>query len=66
VVPTSAGTGFVDSAAGHVHLIRNEGAEQLVTVAFQIIPAGASRRLDRPSPAHCGAALRGGSGSLAH
>jgi len=61
-----AGTGFVDSGAGHAHLVRNEGPEQLITVAFQIIPAGASRRLDRPNPGHCGAAQRGASGSLTH
>ena len=48
-----AGTGFIDAGGTHVHMVRNEGAEQLVTVAFQIIPAGESRRVDAASPGYC-------------
>jgi len=48
-----AGTGFIDSGGGHVHMVRNEGTEPLVTVAFQIIPTGALRRIDAASPGYC-------------
>jgi quercetin dioxygenase-like cupin family protein len=48
-----AGTGFIDAGGTHVHLIRNEGTEQLVTVAFQIVPAADGRRIDAPVPAPC-------------
>jgi hypothetical protein len=48
-----AGTGFIDSGGGHVHLVRNEGSVDLELVAFQIIPLGAQRRIDAPSPGHC-------------
>jgi quercetin dioxygenase-like cupin family protein len=49
-----AGTAFVDHGGGHVHLVRNENSVDLETVAFQIIPAGAARRIDAPSPGNCG------------
>jgi quercetin dioxygenase-like cupin family protein len=45
----AAGTGFVEQA-GHVHNIRNEGTTDLVLIAFQLIPAGATRRVDAPAP----------------
>jgi quercetin dioxygenase-like cupin family protein len=48
-----AGTGFVDPGDGHVHMVRNEGSDTLVTQAFQIIPEGESRRIDAPSPGNC-------------
>jgi hypothetical protein len=48
-----AGTAFVDSGDGHVHMVRNEGAANLITQAFQIIPAGEARRIDAPSPGTC-------------
>jgi quercetin dioxygenase-like cupin family protein len=49
-----AGTGFVDEGGTHVHLVRNAGSEPLVTVAFQILPAGSpTRRIDEPSPGFC-------------
>ena len=44
-----AGTSFVEPA-GRVHLIRNEGTVDLELVAFQIIPFGATRRIDAPAP----------------
>lgn len=49
-----AGTGFVDAGGEHVHMVKNEGTTDLVTVAFQIIPAGADRRIDAASPGFCG------------
>jgi len=50
VVPT--GGTFVDQ--GHdVHLVRNEGAINLVTVVVSLIPQGAMRRIDEPNPGYC-------------
>ena len=50
-----AGTGIIDDAvdADHVHLLRNEGTSNLVTVTTQIVPAGAARRIDAPDPGNC-------------
>jgi quercetin dioxygenase-like cupin family protein len=48
-----AGTGFIDAGGGHVHMVRNEGKEQMVTEAFQIIPAGDGRRIEAPNPGYC-------------
>ena len=50
VVP--AGSGFVDSG-GDVHVVRNEGTVDLVTVVTSIVPAGAARRIDQPDPGNC-------------
>ncbi len=50
VVP--AGSGFVDEGAD-VHVVRNEGSVDLVTVVVSLIPAGATRRIDQPSPGNC-------------
>ena len=47
------GEGFVDPGDGHVHMIRNEGADVLELVAFQIIPQGATRRIDVAAPGNC-------------
>jgi quercetin dioxygenase-like cupin family protein len=50
VVP--AGSGFVDQ--GHdVHVVRNEGRVDLVTVVVSLVPAGFARRIDEPSPRNC-------------
>jgi quercetin dioxygenase-like cupin family protein len=50
VVPT--GSGFVDSG-GDVHVVRNEGSVDLVTVVVSLVPAGATRRIDQPDPGNC-------------
>jgi quercetin dioxygenase-like cupin family protein len=48
----AAGAGFVDQ--GHdVHVVRNEGRVDLVTVVVSLVPAGFARRIDEPSPRHC-------------
>jgi quercetin dioxygenase-like cupin family protein len=48
----SAGSGFVDQ--GHdVHVVRNEGSVDLVTVVVSLVPAGFARRIDEPSPGNC-------------
>jgi hypothetical protein len=52
-VKYTAGSGFIDAGGGHIHLVRNEGTEPLVTVAFQIIPEGATRRIEAASPGNC-------------
>jgi quercetin dioxygenase-like cupin family protein len=50
VVP--AGSGFVDQ--GHdVHVVRNEGSVDLVTVVVSLVPAGFDRRIDAPGPGNC-------------
>ena len=43
------GTAFVDDGSG-AHIIVNEGTTELVLVAFQILPHGATRRIDEPAP----------------
>lgn len=48
----TAGSGFVDSG-GDVHVVRNEGSVDLVTVVASLIPAGATRRIDEPNPGNC-------------
>jgi len=45
--------GFVDPGGEHVYLSRNEGAVPAKTVAVQLIPAGAVRRMDAPAPGNC-------------
>jgi quercetin dioxygenase-like cupin family protein len=50
VVPT--GSGFVDPG-GDVHIVRNEGTVDLVTIVTSLVPAGAMRRIDEPRPGHC-------------
>jgi hypothetical protein len=49
----TAGMGFVDQGGDHVHVIRNEGSVEARTVAVQLIPAGATRRIDAEGNAGC-------------
>jgi hypothetical protein len=49
----TVGMGFVDAGGDHVHLLRNEDSVDARTVAVQLIPAGASRRIDAASPSEC-------------
>jgi hypothetical protein len=37
-------------AAGRVHLFANEGTTDLELIAFQLLPFGATRRIDEPAP----------------
>jgi quercetin dioxygenase-like cupin family protein len=48
-----AGEGFIDPGDGHVHLLRNETTASAETVAVQILPKDAPRRIDAPSPGNC-------------
>jgi quercetin dioxygenase-like cupin family protein len=50
----AAGACFIDIGGGEVHLLRNEGNVEAVTVAVQFIPAGFSRRIDAPNPGCAG------------
>jgi hypothetical protein len=47
------GMGLVDPGGNHVHIIRNEGAVVAKTIAVQLIPEAATRRIDTPDPGNC-------------
>ena len=49
----TAGMGFVDEGGDHVHVIRNEGSVEARTVVSQLIPAGATRRIDAEGNTAC-------------
>lgn len=50
----TTGMSFVDSGGSHVHIIRNESTTDVAqTIAVQLIPAGATRRIDAAAPANC-------------
>jgi quercetin dioxygenase-like cupin family protein len=46
------GSGFVDKGRA-VHIVRNEGRVDLVTVVVSFTPRGAERRIDEPDPRTC-------------
>lgn len=46
----TAGTAFIDEGGDHSHIVVNEGSVDLVLVAFQVLPSGATRRIDMPAP----------------
>ena len=47
-----AGSGFVDKGRA-VHVVRNEGGTDLVTVVVSFVPTGAARRIDEARPGNC-------------
>jgi hypothetical protein len=48
------GMSFVDSGGSHTHIVRNEGTVPASAIAVQLIPAGATRRIDAASvPPNC-------------
>jgi hypothetical protein len=47
------GMGFVDPGGDHVHILRNEGNVEAKTIAVQLIPADAVRRIDVADPGNC-------------
>ena len=49
----TVGTTFVDEGGEHVHLLRNEGAVDARTITVQLLPAGATRRIDAPANPAC-------------
>jgi quercetin dioxygenase-like cupin family protein len=56
VVPS--GSGFVDDG-NDLHVVRNEGSVDLVTIVVSLVPAGFTRRIDRPAPSECPALQNG-------
>jgi quercetin dioxygenase-like cupin family protein len=48
-----AGMGFVDPGGDHIHNLRNEGTVAASTIAVQLIPEKADRRIDAPDPGNC-------------
>jgi quercetin dioxygenase-like cupin family protein len=50
----TAGAGFIDPGSGHVHLLRNETGAPAETIAVQLLPKDAERRIDVPvAPGNC-------------
>src|SRR5215203_1463458 len=49
----TVGMTFVDEGGDHVHVIRNEGAVEARTITVQLLPAGASRRIDEAANPAC-------------
>jgi hypothetical protein len=49
----TVGMTFVDEGGDHAHLVRNEGFVEARTTAVQLIPAGATRRVDAESNPDC-------------
>ena len=49
----TVGMGFVDEGGDHVHVLRNEGTVEARTVAVQLIPAAAPRRIDAVANPAC-------------
>ena len=49
----SAGDGFLDPGGGHVHVLRNETGAPAETIAVQLLPRAAERRIDVPDPGGC-------------
>ena len=47
----TAGQGFVDPGGdGNMHMIKNNGGIEAKTVAVQLVPSGAARRIDADDP----------------
>ena len=49
----SAGSGFIDSGGDDVHMLSNDGSVEAETIAVQLLPSGAPRRIDEPAPTNC-------------
>ena len=49
----TAGTGFVDPGGDGAHMLRNEGSVQAETIAVQLLPKAAVRRIDAADPGNC-------------
>lgn len=48
-----AGAGFIDPGGGDVHMLRNETDAPAETIAVQLLPKDAVRRIDAPAPGNC-------------
>jgi quercetin dioxygenase-like cupin family protein len=49
----SAGAGFIDPGGADVHMLRNETSTPAETIAVQLLPNAAVRRIDAPAPGNC-------------
>lgn len=49
----ATGSSFIDQGGDDSHLLRNEGTVPAETIAFQMIPNAATRRIDEPVPPGC-------------
>jgi quercetin dioxygenase-like cupin family protein len=49
----AAGSGFIDAGGDDVHMLRNDGAAPAETIAMQLLPSGADRKVDKPDPPGC-------------
>lgn len=49
----SAGSGFVDAGGSDVHMLRNNGDVDAETIAVQLLPSDAPRRIEADVPANC-------------
>ncbi len=49
----TAGQAFTDPGGKSVHMLVNDGAVDARTMAMQILPRGAARRIDEPEPVTC-------------
>lgn len=49
----TAGMGFVDAGGKDVHMLVNEGSLPAETIAVQLLPQDAVRRIDAPDPGNC-------------
>jgi quercetin dioxygenase-like cupin family protein len=48
-----AGDGFIDPGGGHLHLLRNESGTAAETIAVQLLPKDAARRIPADAPSGC-------------
>ena len=49
----TAGDGFIDPGSGDTHMIRNEAGDPAETIAVQLLPKDAVRRLPADAPSSC-------------
>jgi quercetin dioxygenase-like cupin family protein len=49
----SAGDGFIDPGGAHLHMLRNETAAAAETIAVQLLPKDAARRIPADAPSGC-------------
>jgi quercetin dioxygenase-like cupin family protein len=49
----SAGDGFIDPGGRHVHMLRNETGTAAETIAVQLLPKDAARRIPADTPSGC-------------
>ena len=43
----------MDEGGNDIHMIKNNTSEPAETIALQVLPQGATRRIDEPDPGTC-------------